>query len=150
MSLQDVLRRWKTIILKAGEHQIILNNEAQKRKQCNPLKKDRDFSIHIFHGSSGPHPQIPKRSLARGRALLRPEVSKEDTQGSSLIVMPTALGVWGHLPITLPAPRCDQITSVLQANHTSRSQGTPHLEHISLSTSKWRCPEARASSPPAP
>lgn len=78
------------------------------------------------------HPQIPKRSLARGRALLRPEVSKEDTQGSSL-VMPTALGVWGHLPITLPAPRCDQILCASKPNHTSTFTRAPYI----LSTYLW-------------
>ena len=34
MSLQDVLRRWKMIILKAGEHQIILNNEALETSEA--------------------------------------------------------------------------------------------------------------------
>lgn len=78
------------------------------------------------------HPQLPKRSLAGGRALLRPEVGKEDTQGSSL-VMPTALGVSGHLPITLPAPRRNQILCASKPNHTSTFTRAPYI----LSTYLW-------------
>ena len=78
------------------------------------------------------HPQLPKRSLPGGRALFRQEVGKEDTQGSSL-VMPTALGACGHLPITLAAPRWDQILCASKPNHTSTFTRAPYI----LSTCLW-------------
>lgn len=37
MSLQDVLCRRKMIILKAGEHRIILNNEALEERESSVI-----------------------------------------------------------------------------------------------------------------
>lgn len=53
MSLQDVLRRRKMIILKAGEHQIMLNNEALEERESSVIRWKRvtAFSVQTCHAA---------------------------------------------------------------------------------------------------
>lgn len=108
----------------------------RKEKQCNPLKRIRDF-FHTFFMGALTDPQIPKRSLAGGRAL-----PARGQQGRHAGLLPSYAHSTGGLRASpyhsTSTKRCDQILCASKPNHTSTSrQGHLPLEHISLSTSEW-------------
>lgn len=131
VSLQDVLRGQKMIILKAGEHQITLTDEALEERVRRTEAAEfphlsRGPGQHAGRGGrGGACPQPPARGLQA--AFRQAQIHQLDRQGSSNWVP------WGHLdPLTASSQD-------LKGLHLFFPQ-TP--QHRSL----WTCPCLSASS----
>ena len=114
----------------------------RKEKQCNPLKKDQRFfhthfswklwRIHSYRSAAWPGAGRRGSTQAGGR------------QGRQAGLLPLCPQHWGSAGISYhstntkmgPNPPCFK-----GKPHMHVHKGTRHLEHVSLRTSKWRCPE---------